>query len=64
MLNPPFVIGQVLINKFDYQTLVVENTDYRDGVWFALVTIGDERRWFAVSTIKGQGFVPLSEINK
>jgi hypothetical protein len=58
MTNPPYQIGQVLINRFNYQTAVVERLDYRDS-WYCLLNVGDERIWLAASTIQNQGFIPI-----
>jgi hypothetical protein len=44
MIKAPFEVGQVLINKYDYQIAVVERLDYRDS-WYVLLAVGDERHW-------------------
>ncbi len=61
MIKAPFEVGQVLINKYDYQIAVVERLDYRDS-WYVLLAVGDERHWLAASTIQNQGFIPIDSL--
>lgn len=58
MINAPYFVGQVLINKYDYTTALVERIDYRD-TWYVLLAIDDERMWLAASTVQHQGFIPF-----
>lgn len=64
MFNPPFNVGELLINRFDYKPALIDNVDYRNGSWYCLLNKGDERVWLAASTIVGLGYIPFNAPSK
>lgn len=58
MIKAPYEIGAVLINKYSFETAVVERLDYRN-TWYVLLAEGDEREWLAASTVMHQGWIPI-----